>query len=59
MDDRGTDDGGRTARERRAALRQALELWAASQERAPISLAEVREHAPLWYIAVTRDVCPR
>ena len=54
-----TDNGTPLAHQRRAALRDALQLWAASQERAPISPAELHEHAPPWYAAVARDACPR
>lgn len=52
-------DNGMTAQERRAQLRHALQLWAASQERAPISADERLEHAPPWYAALDRDICPR
>ena len=59
MDERDIDSANAAERGRHEALRDALELWASSQDRAPISLAQTREHAPAWYTAATRHLCPR
>lgn len=59
MDERDIDGAGAAKQGRNGALRDALELWAASQDRAPISLAQTHEHAPAWYTAATRHLCPR
>lgn len=54
-----TDTSDSAAEDRRLALRRALQLWAAAQDRAPLSPVELQEHAPPWYLELTRDVCPR
>ncbi len=59
MDERDIDGAGAAELGRHEALRDAMELWASSQDRAPISLAQTREHAPAWYTAATRHLCPR